>query len=257
MIRFLATIIVFFSIVSESFAAYAISNERAVYVSSRLIANGFSNREITTLFEDSRLKLYPPIKPAGINWGKFIEALLHKWSVGRGKRFLDNHSRLFRDAEGEFSVEREYIASIVRVETDFGDNLGNYVTLNVFYTALVTKSAPKWRAAADNLVALVIYCRKLKVDCFSIKGSYAGAFGIPQFLPTSAIAYGYDGDGDGRVDLFNVNDAIPSTANFLVKHGWHKNRSNALARYYGSSNGYPRAVILYASAIKGSISGPP
>jgi membrane-bound lytic murein transglycosylase B len=76
-----------------------------------------------------------------------------------------------------------------------------------------------------------------------------GAFGLPQFLPSSVLSYGVDADGNGQIDLFMIQDAIFSTANFLVNHGYHKNKYLAFSRYYGSSRGYPRAVTLYASAL--------
>jgi membrane-bound lytic murein transglycosylase B len=87
-------------------------------------------------------------------------------------------------------------------------------------------------------------------DCFEVRGSYGGAMGAAQFLPYSVIAFGADGNGDNRVDPFLMEDAIISAANFLVVHGWHEDKERALARYYGSGDGYPRAVFAYAEALR-------
>jgi membrane-bound lytic murein transglycosylase B len=109
--------------------------------------------------------------------------------------------------------------------------------------------ATQWISQANELIALSKYCLNSHIDCFGIKGSYAGAFGIVQFMPSSLLAYGVDGNHDGVVDLSTPADAIPSAANFIKSHGWQQDQLLALTHYYGSSIGYPSIVLAYASLL--------
>ena len=225
---------------------------RVEYVVSELLRNGFSQQETEALFGDPRLQLYPPqtIRPRRIDWDQFIARLTVPESVNQGTQFLLQHQEVLGQAEEKFGVEKEVLAAIFRVESNFGQNTGRYVTLNVFYTFLLRSTEERrWRWAAENLVALAAYCKATGTDCFEIRGSYAGALGPAQFLPSSLLAYGKDGNGDTLVNPFDPADALFSTANFLVRSGWREDKIAALGKFYGSANGYPRAILAYAEAL--------
>ena len=225
---------------------------RVEYVISQLMGNGFSSQEAEALFSDSRLEAYPPrvIQPRKIDWDQIIAGLVAPGSVRRGREFLAEHSETLRRAEETYGIAKEVIAAVVRLESDFGRNSGRYVVFNAFYTFLIqSEEERRWKWAAENLVALAGYCKASGDDCFALRGSYAGALGPAQFLPASVEKFGKDGNGDGRVNPFDFDDALFSAANFLIEHGWREDRIQALGRYYGSSNGYPRAVLAYAEAL--------
>ncbi len=229
------------------------SNERMDYAVSQLIENGFSRQEAEAFFQDPRLKLYPPrtVQARKIDWDQIIARLVSPASVKRGKDFLLQHRDQLLAAEKKFGVPKEVITALLGLESNFGKTTGNYTTVNIFYTTLVRREEEKrWKWAGDNLASLAAYCRNIQSDCFEIQGSYAGALGPAQFLPQSVEAYGHDGNGDNLVNPFDINDAIFSAANFLVKHGWQEDQTKALGRYYGSSRGYPRAVLAYAETIQ-------
>ena len=227
--------------------------ERVDYVVSQLLQNGFSRQEAQALFHNRHLRPYPArqVAPHQIDWEKFIAALQTSSSLHRGQQFLARHQRVLSDAEERFGVDKESLAALARVETNFGKNTGRYVTFNVFYTSLIRSAdESRWKMAAENLVSLAVFCKRWHKDCFRIKGSYAGAIGITQFLPHTLELYGYDGDGDGVVNAFVFSDAIFSTANFLVQHGWQQDPTAALGKYYGNPEGYPRAVLAYADSLR-------
>ncbi len=228
-------------------------SERVAYVVDQLIQNGFSRPEAQALLHNRRVRIYPPKKvaPHKIDWSEFIANLVKSASVHRGSEFLARNHDVLSNAEQRFGVDKEALAALVRVETNFGRNTGKYVTFNVFYTSLVrSEEESRWKMAAENLVSLAAYCKRLHKDCFRIKGSYAGAIGLAQFLPHTLEVYGYDGNGDGTVDAFQAADAIFSAANFLVQHGWQNDKMEALGKYYGSPEGYPRAVLTYADSLR-------
>ncbi|HXF44416.1 MAG TPA: lytic murein transglycosylase [Candidatus Paceibacterota bacterium] len=211
---------------------------------------GFPRHVVDSLFSDPRLARYNrnDLLRRRFNWRRYTaEILLSPSSVEAGWEYLREHREAFRFAEEYFGVESAYLVSILRIETDLGRNLGDYRVMNVFYTRL---QEPARRAFAHrNLVALSTYCLIHRVDCYEIRGSHAGAIGLPQFLPATIIEYGVDANGDGVENLFEVADAVASAANYLSALGWRRNRMRALALYYGSSRGYPEAVRRYAAAL--------
>ena len=254
----LATILAIFLVASPA------PNERVEYVLSELVGNGFSRQEAEAFFNDSRLKMYPPVavQPRKIDWDKLIAQLVAPDSVERGSQFLHDNLDILSRAEQKFGVEKEALVGLLRLESNFGTNTGNYVVFNVFYTSMMrSEEERRWKWFAENLIALAVYCKNTRNDCFRVQGSYGGALGPAQFLPKSAELYGADGDGDGIVDPSKPLDAIYSAASFLVQHGWNDDKLAALGKYYGSANGYPRAVLTYTEALKkhlqaGSASAP-
>ena len=235
------------------------ANERVEYVVTQLLAKGFTQAEAEALFEDPRLKILPPQQVAArqIDWDQVIRGLVAPASVRRGSDFLARYQGTFRQADTKFGVDPMVLTALLRLESNLGSNTGNYGTFNVFYTLLSTRPEERrWQWAGDNLAALADYCKSMGSDCFEIRGSYGGALGAAQFLPYSVIAFGADGNGDNRVDPFLMEDAIISAANFLVVHGWHQDPEEALAKYYGSGQGYPRAVFAYAEALRAADASP-
>ena len=226
---------------------------RLQYVVAQLLQDGFTQQEVEALFQDRRLALLPPqqVQPRAIDWDQVIRTLEAAASVAQGSEFLARYQITLSQVESKYGVDRMLLTAVLRLESNLGKNTGNYVAFNVFYTLLSQQEEERrWRWAGDNLAALATYCKRSASDCFQIRGSYAGALGAAQFLPYSVREYGADGNGDGVVDPFNMEDAIVSAANFLEQHGWDDDPTEALAQYYGSPRGYPRAVFAYAEALK-------
>jgi membrane-bound lytic murein transglycosylase B len=228
-------------------------NERVEYAVTQMMSRGLSRSDAEALFQDRRLQLLPQqdVQPRTIDWDQVIAGLVAPASVKQGTDFIDQYRETLERVEQRTGVDRRVIAGLLRTESNFGRNTGRYGTFNVFYTLLSRQQEERrWRWAAENLAALAAFCKQAAADCFQVRGSYAGALGAAQFLPFSLLQFGADGNGDNRVDPFLMEDAIASAANFLVEHGWQQDQLAALGKYYGSTNGYPRAVFAYVEALK-------
>ncbi len=235
------------------------ASERVEYAITQMVQQGLSREEAEALFQDQRVELLPPqvVQPREIDWDQVIAGLVTASSVQRGSEFLVRYQESLARAEAQFDVDRTALVALLRLESNFGRNTGDYGAFNVFYTLLSQQEEERrWRWAAENLAALAGYCKKAAKDCFQVRGSYAGALGAAQFLPFSLLQFGADGNGDHVVDPFEMEDAIASAANFLVQHGWHADPAQALAKYYGTSEGYPRAVFAYVEALRAAVAKP-
>lgn len=232
---------------------------------------GFSPSTIDSIFsmaEDSLpwypnilKQFYPKVDSSYRRRVKEEEArMFSKKSIDLGKEFLKEHGPALIQLEKESKVNKEIIVAVLRIETadtinGFGGFLGGYYTFNVFNSLILSKDASKrmkkW--AGQELVAFLIICRDNKLNPLKIKGSYAGAIGKPQFMPTSYQRFAVDGDNDGLINLFDWDDAFASIAIYLKKAGWHKGNSlqiNQKALYsYNHSWHYVNYVIKYARKI--------
>ncbi len=225
---------------------------RISYVKQQLLSSGLDTKLINTLFADKRLRSYSlkSVSYKQPNWAVIKQKLFSQNSIQAGLSYIASNKNIFEKTEQDFGINKEVLAGILAIETDFGKNSGDYSTFNVIYSRLKQWPLTKWKGQANELIALSKYCLNSHIDCFGIKGSYAGAFGLVQFMPSSLLTYGVDGDNDGVIDLSKPADAIPSAANFLKNHGWQKDELGALTHYYGSSVGYSQIVITYASLLK-------
>lgn len=249
---FVFSLLFFVNIISDYW-----KSEKYADVLVRLKQAGFSEDEIDSIFSDPRVKFY--LKTAervkkkatvpDLTDPKY--GLLTEESINKGKNFVEKNREILEKIEKEYGVDKETIVAILRIESDLGQNLGSYQTFGalnsmIFYSGADSNKG-KW--AKKQLVAFLIICRRLKIDPFEIKSSWAGAIGIPQFLPTSYLAFGVDGNNDGEIDLFNLEDALCSIANYLAKHEWKKDKSKAIYAYNHSWN-YVRGVEAYAKKLK-------
>ena len=227
--------------------------------SPRHSSRGYTNRTSATIpsrqiFSDPRIELYPQIlekRDRSVNYFDREFGLLSKKSVARGRRILSENYGLFKKLENLYGVEKGAIVAIFRVETNLGKYTGTYPVFNSLLT-MATLPNPRSEWAEEELVQLFVICRNEGKDPLSIKGSWAGAFGLCQFVPSSFLTYAVDGDGDGVVDLFNFSDAMASIANYLKQNCW-QNNSVALKKKaifaYNRSNSYVKAVLAYAKAM--------
>lgn len=157
-------------------------------------------------------------------WAQYRDRLLTKDRISKGRQFLAQNSSMLTSAEKKYGVPKEVIAAIIGVETNYGANVGkvrlidSLTTLSLYYP----RRSAFFRA---ELGSLFTYSNTNKIEPTALTGSYAGAFGWGQFMPSSAIKLGVDFDGDGRVDLVsNPNDAIGSIGNYLHNAGWQSGR---------------------------------
>lgn len=155
-------------------------------------------------------------KPYYEYWPRFITYSV----IAKGKQSLAQYRQLFDQIEAEFGVDREVIVAIWAIESRFGFNQGGF---NLFRTlnTLFDKYPRRSDFFRKELINFLLLCRDNQIKPLSVNGSYAGAFGQAQFMPSSFNAYGVDFDGDNRRDLINsVADIFASIANYLKNFGW-------------------------------------
>jgi membrane-bound lytic murein transglycosylase B len=162
-------------------------------------------------------------KPAEKNsWSFYEKSLLNKERIENGKKYLKNWLTHLKDAEKAFDVPPELVTAIIGVESYYGGVKfrRNAVTSLGTLAFEYPRRASFFRAELENLL---VYAAVNKIDALSVMGSYAGAVGIPQFMPGNITTYGVDGDNDGKIDIVsNHPDSIFSIANYIKAHGWNK-----------------------------------
>ncbi len=165
-------------------------------------------------------------------WYEYRKNFLVESTIQRGVRFKNQHASALRRAEQTYGVPQSIILGILGVETGYGANKGSFITRD----ALATLAFGYPRRAdyfQDELAALIAWTYQDGRVTSSVKGSYAGAIGFPQFMPTNITKLGVDFDGNGHIDLENsAVDAIGSIANFISKHGWQTGQPVAIRAIY-------------------------
>ncbi|HJW10789.1 MAG TPA: lytic murein transglycosylase B [Albitalea sp.] len=170
--------------------------------------------------------IMPPPAGTAKNWAAYRERFVERKRVRAGVEFWNANEAWLRLAEERTGVPPEIIVGIVGVETLYGQRMGEYRVIDALATlAFDFPSGRRDRSAffRDELEALFVLCAKQGSDPLALKGSYAGAIGMPQFMPSSINRDAVDFDGDGRIDLHDSSaDVIGSIANFLANAGWQR-----------------------------------
>lgn len=154
------------------------------------------------------------------NFRLYARNLVDRERISRGVAFLKENRAVFDRIEAKTGVSRYAVAAIIGIESIYGRNMGSFRVLDALMTLSFdyTRRAKYYRAELANFLE---FCWLEKTEPVSVTGSFAGAMGLGQFMPSSLKAYGRDGDGDGRIDVVgNDADGIASVANFLLVHGW-------------------------------------
>lgn len=148
-------------------------------------------------------------------WWDYVPRVVDEQRVREGRELVAHWDEVMTGIEGRFGVDRTVVTAIWGIETNYGATRGSLPLLDVWITRACTEQRPLWRA---NVFASLRLLRDGVVSQEAFVGSWGGAFGLTQFIPTSYEALGVDGDGDGRPDLVHsVPDALASTANHLVR----------------------------------------
>jgi membrane-bound lytic murein transglycosylase B len=165
----------------------------------------------------------PPAEPRARSWQAYRARFVEPRRIAAGKAFMRQYADALAAAQARFGVPEEIIAAILGVETIYGKHMGDYPVFDVLVT-LAFDYPPRAELFRRELTELLLLAREEQRPLTSYVGSYAGAIGWPQFLPSSYRKYAIDFDDDGKIDLANDPvDAIGSAANFLAAHGWVAN----------------------------------
>jgi len=160
-------------------------------------------------------KLYPKYG----SWDRYSRLKTNPSRVKQGVDFIKKHKKTFDLVEKKYGVPKEYIAAIIGVETVYGGNVGKFPVFDTLCTLAFEKNKRN-RFFKNQLKKFIHLSKAQQFNPKNVKGSYTGAIGLGQFMPSNYKAYGVDFDGDGKITLQKPDDAIASVANYLKKNGW-------------------------------------
>lgn len=211
------------------------------FIDEMVDTRGFERGAIEALFGQVRfvdtavqlVKPGPPGKPK--NWQAYSARFIEPIRIRAGVRFWDENAEALARAEAAYGVPAEIIVGIIGIETIYGRDTGRFRVLDALTTLAFAYPETANQAARkaffrDELASTLVLAREKGYDPLSLLGSFAGAVGMPQFMPSNILKYGVDFDNDGRIDLRgSAVDAIGSVANFLVQHGWNAEHRGPVA----------------------------
>ncbi|MCS7150489.1 MAG: lytic murein transglycosylase [Caldimicrobium sp.] len=237
---------------------------------------------IEAIFCNETLTYSPEVMIRSLTW-KEAKLPYHQFletdRLKRAQQFMEERSDLLSALEERFKVDKEVITAIFLVETDLGRKTGHHRVLNTFFSLALSgeedlfrqylREVPevsfdnetvrkRWERRAKwaygELLHFLEIAYKHQWDPYAIKGSVFGAFGFPQFVPKSFVNYGFDWDGDGRVDLYSIPDALASIGNYLSKEGYrmeadYHHKKKAIMKY-NISEPYAETVLKIAEHLK-------
>ncbi|MBX9835522.1 MAG: lytic murein transglycosylase B [Burkholderiaceae bacterium] len=171
--------------------------------------------------------MLPPAHISAKNWRAYRSRFIEPIRIRAGVRFWQQHSATLTRAERQYGVPAEIIIGILGVETIYGQNMGNFrvidalATLSFDFPSAHPRALERREFFRRELEQFLSLMQRQHSDPFEPLGSYAGAMGLPQFMPSSSVRYAVDFDGDNRINLFSSpQDAIGSVANYFIEHGW-------------------------------------
>jgi len=195
------------------------------FVDKMVAEHGFDRQWVTNILQQAEPKqsiLDAMSRPAEsvMTWGRYRRIFIQESRIQQGVEFWQEHREALSRAEQKFGVPAEMIVGIIGVETRYGRNKGSYRVVDALAT-LGFDFPRRSKFFLGQLEEYLLMVREQQFDPFSLKGSYAGAMGYGQFIPSSYRAYAIDFDDDGQADIVNNPvDAIGSVANYFARHGW-------------------------------------
>lgn len=219
---------------AKAAAGYAQRADVQAFIDEMVQEHGFSRSALVRVFASARYQpkivaamQRPLLEPP--KWYDYAPPLVSQARIGGGVAWWDAHAADLARAEAAFGVPAEVVVAIVGVETTYGVNTGRYRAID----ALATLAFDYPRRAAffrGELKQFLLLARDLGAPPAALKGSFAGALGVPQFMPGSYRNFAVDFDSDGRVDLWaDGADVVGSVANFLARHDWQRGQPVLLA----------------------------
>ena len=213
--------------ISGDYAGYRSLNQ---FIDMMVQKHGFDRAYLNGLFSQAKRKQWTldylaksdkslKSKPGKGSWSRYRAKFLDARHINSGVSFWQKHRSTLQRASQQYGVPAEYILGIMAVETTFGSYFGSHRVLDALTTLGFDyqRRAEYFRGELENFLLM---SRSEHIDPTQPVGSFAGAMGLGQFMPSSFLEWAVDFNGDGRRDLWNPEDSIGSVANYFVKHGW-------------------------------------
>ncbi len=213
-------------------SAVSDTNEIDQFIDEMVNDHQFDRNSLKALFADIKYRqdiIDAITKPAeGKEWHQYRPIFITQKRIKGGVQFMQQHAETLKRAEKQYGVPPQIITAIIGVETFYGRFKGTYRVADALYT-LGFEYPPRATFFRQQFAEFLLMARDEGIDPLTMKGSYAGAMGQPQFIPSSFRAYAVDFDGDGKRDLWNnVDDIIGSVANYFARHHWQKGGAIAM-----------------------------
>jgi len=241
----LLALLVFFP-AKQVLALQNVQSEALIFIDEMVEKHGFDKQVLKQLFSQTKVNetvLKAIRSPSEAKpWHQYRKIFLTDSRVRKGVDYWKKNESTLLLATNQYGVPPEIIVAIIGVETQYGGYTGSFKVLDSLYT-LAFEYPKRSRFFRTQLEHFLLLCREEALDPTIPEGSYAGAMGLPQFMPSSYRSYAQDFDKDNVRDIWHNNaDTIASVANYFSKHGWQTN--NPIA--------YPVTVSgkLYESALE-------
>ena len=216
--------------------------------------HGFDKAELQQLFESAKHKeriIELMTSPAEAKpWKDYRPILVTEQRIQQGRVFMKEHAVALERAAAIYGVPPEIIVAIIGVETRYGRITGGFRVVDALAT-LAFDYPRRSKFFTKELREYLLLSREEQLDPLAMKGSYAGAMGYGQFMPSSFRAYAIDFDGDGRKDIWNNPvDAIGSVANYFSRHGWQPNGPVAVLASASGEHDYENVIVKSRKHLK-------
>lgn len=208
-------------------ADYADHDYAPTFIQRMVSQHGFAAADVRKILDEAEQQdrvLSAMQRPAekALPWHKYRNIFMNNERINRGAEFMQEHQATLQAAEEKYGVPAEVIVAIIGVETWYGRNVGSFRVLDALAT-LAFDYPPRADFFRSELEQYLLMSREEKMNPAKPVGSYAGAMGLPQFMPSSFRHYAVDFNGNGKRDLWNeTEDVIGSVANYLASRGWRR-----------------------------------
>lgn len=212
------------AVTARADSSYLQRDDVQAFISNMVSSHGFERSQLEKLFR--AVKPRPDIieaisHPAEAKpWYKYRPIFIQESRIKGGVAFWNKHADILDRAQQQYGVPAKIIVAIIGVETRYGRHTGRHGVMESLVT-LGFDYPKRGKFFRSELSQFLLLTREEGIDPLSLKGSYAGAMGVPQFISSSYRRYAVDFDGDGKRDLHNnISDIIGSVANYFHVHGW-------------------------------------
>ncbi|MDP2878017.1 MAG: lytic murein transglycosylase B [Sulfuricella sp.] len=232
--------------------AFAERPEVRQFIETMVDRHGFDTEALNRLFAQARpclsaARIMTDQVAQPLPWPRYRSHFVNGWNIRHGVRFWRQHAAALARARRVYGVPEEVIVAIIGVETRYGKTRPSFPEFDTLTTLAFDypRRAEFFRSELEQYLLLM---REEQRDPLSVKGSFAGAMGIPQFMPSSYRSYAVDFNRDGRRDLWgNTDDAIGSVANYLKAYGWQADQPVAVRARLPDEAGQDLAAYVSTS----------